>query len=110
MIIATRTLTLRDKDHTVDMPIRFHAPEQIGREWRCRFEIGWPDAPVERWGTGEDGVQAIVQALQMVGAELYTSRHHEAGALTWLSPGAGYGVPVPQGLRDLMVGDDAKFL
>ena len=34
----------------------------------------------------------------------------EAIALAWLSPGRGYGFPVPQGIRDLLVGDDSNFL
>lgn len=110
MIIATRMLTVRENGQTSAVPIRLHMPHQSGDEWRCHFEIGWPEAVAERWGTGEDPIQAIVQALQMIGAELYTSRHHDAGKLMWLSPGAGYGFPVPRNIRDLMVGDDASFL
>ena len=34
----------------------------------------------------------------------------EAIALAWLSPGRGYGFPVPQSIRDLLVGDDSNFL
>jgi hypothetical protein len=27
----------------------------------------------------------------------------------WLEPGRGYGFPVPNNIRDLLVGDDKKF-
>jgi hypothetical protein len=46
----------------------------------------------------------------MIGAELYASDQHKSGVLTGLSPGRGYGFPVPQAIRDLLVGDDRKFL
>ena len=28
----------------------------------------------------------------------------------WLEPGRGYGFPVPDNIRDLLVGDDKRFL
>ena len=46
----------------------------------------------------------------MIGAELYVSDEYKSGALVWHSPGRGYGFPVPQTIRDLLVGDDRKFL
>ena len=55
-------------------------------------------------------VQAILAAMQMIGAELYTSDHHKAGYLMWHEPGCGYGFPVTQNPRDLLIGDDAKYL
>jgi hypothetical protein len=110
MIIATRLLTLRDRGIDRELAIHIHAPERSNTDWICRFEIGWPAGKAERWGAGVDAVQALVSALQMIGAELYTSEQHKSGALAWLSPNRGYGFPVPQGVRDLLVGDDGKFL
>ena len=110
MIIATRLLTLRDRGANREIPIHIHAPEQSKVDWICRFEIGWPGGKAERWGAGIDAVQALLSALQMIGAELYASDQHKSGVLTWLSPGRGYGFPVPQTTRDLLVGDDKKFL
>ena len=46
----------------------------------------------------------------MIGAELYASAQNKSGALSWLAPGRGYGFPVPNAIRDLLVGDDKKFL
>jgi hypothetical protein len=108
MIIATRTLVLRDRN--VEIPIRIHAPERAEVDWICRFEIEWPEGRADRWGAGSDAVQALLIALQMIGAEIYTSRHHELGHLMWLAPGRGYGFPVARNIRDLLVGDDKTFL
>jgi hypothetical protein len=55
-------------------------------------------------------VQALELALKMVGTLLYTSDHHNAGTLIWHEPGKGYGFPVSNAIRDLLLGDDAKFL
>ncbi len=108
MIIATRIITMREGEATREIPIDVHAPEQSGIDWICRFEIGWPTGKAERWGV--DAVQALLSALQMIGAELYASNPHKSGALAWLSAGRGYGFPVTRNVRDLLVGDDSKFL
>jgi len=110
MIIATRHLIFRDEGRTTDVPIRIHAPEKAEADWICRFEIGWPEEKIERWGTGVDAVQALLFALQMIGAEVYTSPQHQSGRLEWLERGRGYGFPVPDNIRDLLVGDDRRFL
>ncbi len=59
--------------------------------------------------SGIDGIQAIEIAMRLIGARLYTSAHHEAGTLIFEKPGAGYGFPVPQEMRDVLVGDDVRF-
>jgi hypothetical protein len=40
---------------------------------------------------------------------LYASDYHENGQLMWTDEGLGYGFPVASTLRDLLVGDDARF-
>jgi hypothetical protein len=55
-------------------------------------------------------MQALLFALEMIGAEIYTSDYHKSKCLMWGEPGQGYGFPVVQSLRDLLEGDDAKFL
>ena len=110
MITATRILTLRDANRDIAIPINVHTPEQkAALNWICRCEIGWPEGTAERWGAGVDAIQAQLIALQMIGAEIYASRHHESGLLSWLEPGQGYGFPVSHNIRDLLIGDDAKF-
>jgi hypothetical protein len=110
MIIAQRELLLTDNGRTEGVPIRVHAPEQDGAQWLCRFEIEWPEEKASRWGEGSDAVQALIIALQMIGAEVYASKYHEAGQLSWLGKASGYGFPVASAIRDLLIGDDKKFL
>ena len=59
---------------------------------------------------GVDAVQALELALRMIGAFIYGSDHHESGNLIWGAPGQGYGFPVPNTIRDLLIGEDKKFL
>lgn len=109
MIIATRTLKLRKNKLDIDVSVSISAPERAEVDWVCRFEIGWPEGAEKRFAMGIDAVQALFFAMQMIGAEVYASRHHEAGNLVWMEPGRGYGFPVPNSIRDLLVGDDARY-
>jgi hypothetical protein len=110
MIIATRILTLRDGGKSTEIPVHLHAPVRDGIDWSCKIELHWPGQPLTRAAVGVDAVQAIQLAMKMIGALLYTSEHHEAGRLAWLSSGQGYGFPVPGTIRDLLIGDDrAEF-
>jgi hypothetical protein len=110
MIIAARPLVLRTDNRDIEIPIVIHAPEKERADWICRFDIGWPEGKAERWGTGVDAVQALVMALQMIGVEIYSSQHHQSGRLRWLENGQGYGFPVSHNSRDLLEGDDSRFL
>jgi hypothetical protein len=109
MVIAERRLVLAHNGRSSNVAIRIHAPEKKGSQWICRFEIGWPEETADRWGEGTDSMQALLIAVQMIGAEIYASRYHEAGQLSWLAEGRGYGFPVANMMRDLLVGDDKKF-
>jgi uncharacterized protein DUF6968 len=110
MIIATRTLQLRSEPRDIDIPIRIFAPEETGNRWICRFEISWPEGKAERWGSGVDAIDALFSALQMIGIEVYGSVYHQSGRLVWLAEGAGYGFPVTNNIRDLLVGLDTRYL
>jgi len=109
-VIATRTLALQADAGNVEIPIRLFAPEQGEDAWICRLEINWPEGKYERWAAGEDAVQALLHALQMIGVIIYTSAHHKSGKLMWYEAGTGYGFPVTNNCRDLLIGDDVRFL
>jgi hypothetical protein len=109
MLIATRVLKLRRSAGNIDVPIRIFAPEQQEVDWACRLEVDWPDGKFEIAARGIDGVQALHLALQLVGAQIYSSAHHASGKLAWLEPGNGYGFPITKNLRDLLVGEDKKL-
>jgi hypothetical protein len=110
MLIATRVITLRGADGDVEVPVRLYAPEQEAGHWSCRFEIGWPEGAVTNAASGEDAVQALELCMKIIGTLIYTSEHHKSGNLMWLEPSKGYGFPVPRTIRDLLVGDDERFL
>ncbi len=110
MPIAERLLKISPSDTTLDVVVRIYAPEkQSGNSWSCVYEIDWPEQPKKMTVWGADSMQTIVLALQMIGADLYTSNYHKAGELSFERPGGGYGFPVGRGMRDLLEGDDAKF-
>jgi hypothetical protein len=110
MEIAARTLTLRDGDKNIDIPIRVFAPKEQGpRAWSCHYEIDWPEGREARDAWGSDSVQAIFLTLQAIGTDIYTSYYHKSGHLFHGAPGHGYGFPVPVSLREFLVGDDKKY-
>jgi hypothetical protein len=109
MLIATRMLKLRHTSGKIQIPVRIFAPEQRDIDWACRVEIDWPDSAFALDVMGVDAVQALELALRIVGASIYASDHHASGNLMWQVPGQGYGFPVTNNIRDLLIGDD-KFL
>ncbi len=110
MTIITRFLKIRSSGKDTEVPIQIFLPEQKGNSWFCRWEIGWPNRKRANLAGGFDAIQALVHALQTVGTEIYNSEEHASGNLTWEEPGRGYGFPVPGNIRDLLIGDDAKYL
>ncbi len=108
-MMMTRILRLADEAET-SIPVQVSTPVQDDIDWSCAFSIGWPDRTLERRVFGIDAIQSLELALRMIGTELYASEYHKAGRLIWLKPGAGYGFPVPNLIRDTLVGEDRKFL
>ena len=109
MIVATRTLTLKGPAGDIEIPISISEPKHEGDAWSCVYEIGWPEGKETITAWGQDSVQALVVALQMIGAEIYSSTYHKSGDLRLDAPGNGYGFPVVSSIRDLLEGDDAKY-
>ena len=108
-MIATRTLKLQREKDVFEIAIRIFAPEGSGRSWSCRYEIDWPEGRqvIDAWGI--DSVQAILLAFQMIGADIYTSTYHKSGRLLFEAAGQGYGFPVPESIRDLLIGNDRTY-
>ena len=111
MLIGSRILKLKTNGEDAAIPVRLFAPtSEDDGAWFCAFEIDWPDGVRKSRAGGADALQAVYLALQMIGSELYTSAHHKSGALYFEAPGKGYGFPVAATLRDLLVGDDKRYL
>ncbi len=106
MKVFTHELFFRGGTDDFPVVISVYAPLPADRSWSCTYEIAWPEGPRRSAAHGADALQALVLALEKIGAEIYTSAHHRSGALSGSSPGGGYGFPVPPNLRDLLSGDD----
>jgi hypothetical protein len=111
MLIAARNLKLRDGGNEIEIPVRLFAPQKdASGSWACHYEVDWPEQPTSKEIFGVDSMQALVHALQIIGAEIYSSNYHKSGRLFVERPGDGYGFPVMSGLRDLLIGEDKKYL
>ena len=99
MNAITRTLKMNVRGATLDIPIRVFWPIKDKGGWDCRWQIVWPDRKRTNSGRGTDAIQALLNALQMVGTEIYCNDN-------W----AGYGLPVPGNIRDVLAGNDRKYL
>lgn len=110
MLIAKRQLTYFDANGTsVPVPVEVFRASGGGRDWSCRYIIGWPNGSDEGAGHGVDEVQALIATLQLIGMRIYFSEYHRSGRLRFEEFGRGYGFPVPKNARDLLVGDDLVF-
>lgn len=109
MVIASRTLKLKGTTGESEIRIRIFAPQQEDDAWSCRYEIDWPEGTQVMTSWGQDSAQALILAMSMIGADIYSSSYHKSGKLMLEAPSKGYGFPVPASLRDLLEGDDAKY-
>jgi hypothetical protein len=109
MIIASRTLRLKQTSGYVDVDVSLYAPVSESQSWSCKYEINWPSGLRSSAGHGIDAIQALVLTLQKIGSELYNSDAHAKKILWWDKPGNGFGFPMPVSANDLLQGDDKRF-
>jgi Domain of unknown function (DUF6968) len=109
VLIAYRRLIITGPSGDTEVPVRLFQPENDEGMWICRYEIDWPSQKRSHFAGGVDSFQAVILALQMIGAEIYASAYHKAGSLKWFERYRGYGFPVGCNLRDLLIGDDTSL-
>jgi hypothetical protein len=105
-----RILKLRNGSDFADVVVDVFWPEQQKNSWFSDWTIRWPDRERKGSAAGSDAIQALIAALKIVGTELNCSPEHEAKRLSWANDWIGYGFPVPNVMRDALIGDDAKYL
>lgn len=110
MNAISRVLKISSGGRELDVPVRIYWPVEDKAAWSCRWEIHWPGRMRSNAAHGADAIQALINAFQMIGSELYCSEEHKSGRLWWAKKWIGYGFPVPNNIRDLLVGDDKKSL
>ena len=106
MVILSHALYLSNATNETVIAIKIHQPVWRETVWSCRYEIDWPEGARVFEAIGFDALQALVLALQMIGAEIYSSEYHREGRLRAYDGDEGYGFPVAASLRDLLVGVD----
>ena len=110
MLIAQRELEyITDDGAAVTVPVSLFSPEKNDSDWGCKYTIGWPNGVESRIAYGIDSVQALVLAIQSIGHSLYSSDYHKTGRLKWGDPNDGYGFPVTNTERGMLIGYDKRF-
>lgn len=101
--IATRSLKLAgETPREVTVSIKRPVPDD--GSYKCEYQIVGIGSGKVRYAMGEDSMQALVLALQTIGADLYTSDAAKEGRLSWFgSPNLGF--PVPNVIADLVPKD-----
>lgn len=106
MVIVSKTLYWNSGTSIIPIQIDIQKPCADRNLWRCRYDVDWPEGLRVFHSCGSDALQALVHALQMIGAEIYSSSYHQSGRLSAGTGEAGYGFPVANSIRDLLVGVD----
>ena len=105
-----RNLKLENGETISDVAIDVVWPTKRDGSWFCDWTIEWPDRRRTGSAGGIDPIQSLLNALRLIGSEIYCSNEHKSGRLSWSAGWSGYGFPVPAVIKDLLVGDDAKYL
>ena len=93
MVVAERRLIVTGPSGDTEVSVRLFQPENEEGMWICRYEIDWPNERRSYFAGGVDSFQALILALQMIGAEIDASAYHKAGSLKWFERYRGYGFP-----------------
>jgi hypothetical protein len=94
-IFAERRLELKDSATVI---VRFFRPEPREVDYRCGYQISWPDRERRFDIYGIDAVQALILAMQAAHAELLSSAEGKSGLLLWLGE-PDLGLPLPGALK-----------
>ncbi len=80
-VFIERQFELGDDANVV---LRFLRPESDGDDYRCKYQIVWPDRVRDAYAVGIDGVQALLLAMRRAHVDLRTSPEYQSGALCYL--------------------------
>ena len=78
--------------------VRFHRPAPDDADYRCNYEIIWPDRKRAFHAIGIDEVQALILAIQMAHVDLLSSPEAKRGELTWLGS-RDLGLPIASSVK-----------
>ena len=69
-------------------------PDPLGGAWRCRLRLRGASLAIDQSAYGEDGLQALLLALEMARVLLTTTPWPADTSLTWCE-GSDLGLPTP---------------
>jgi hypothetical protein len=78
---------------------RFYQPEPDGQDFRCHYEIDWPEGLYKGRAYGVDAVQALLLAMQKAHTDLLAARENRGRQITWLDR-RSLGMPIPATIAD----------
>tara|TARA_B100000378_G_scaffold207792_1_gene170892 strand:- start:601 stop:915 length:315 start_codon:yes stop_codon:yes gene_type:complete len=78
---------------------RFYQPEPDGQDFRCHYEIDWPEGAYKGRAYGVDAVQALLLAMQKAHTDLLAARENQDRQITWLDR-RSLGMPIPATIAD----------
>ncbi len=81
-----------------DVVVRWFRPEPDQADFRCDYQIVWPDRERNSHAFGIDVVQALILAMQKAHVELLASPEYKAGMLRWLGE-RDLGLPLPSSAK-----------
>jgi hypothetical protein len=98
-VFVERVLVLRTATGEHDVRLRLLPPERDptpGNAWRCNVAVTGAGLDFEQHAYGEDGLQALVLALELARVRLRTIPLPEGASLTWLGePDLGLPIMFP---------------
>ena len=80
-VIAERRLDYFSAGGSQDGAVRVFAPEDDGSCWTCRYHIEWPGFSDKFYAAGEDSLQALTLALQIIPVKIQVTDDFKAGRI-----------------------------
>jgi hypothetical protein len=96
MPVATRKFTLDDGGGRC-IEVLLYSPVEDGQDYRCKYEIKEQDQLRESYAIGVDSLQALILALQKLGADITFSEYGKARRLYWNNQNDDLGLLLPRG-------------
>jgi hypothetical protein len=83
-----------DLGQSSEVIVRFAPPVMVGDDFRCEYDIVWPDRTWSSKAPGVDAVQALILAMEKAHVELLASDEFRSGQLSWFGS-EDLGMPLP---------------
>lgn len=100
-VIASRSLSLGERDEITIHIGRPFAPPDYGGNFCCPYQIrGIGDEKI-RYGSGVDSLQALYLAMINISTDLYPTKEARDGRIRWQGD-RDLGLPVAETIRDFL--------